>query len=104
MYKPPTSQSTESAMSETKLTVPTVHLNGTGKKGLLEQYEDAGHALREAIDKLRGTAPHGRDYYVSKDPDALRKATEEHRARLIKLSDVLIELQELAIAVNEQGR
>jgi hypothetical protein len=44
-------------MSDTKLTVPTVHLNGTGKAGLIKQYEEAGSALYEAISKLRATAP-----------------------------------------------
>jgi hypothetical protein len=89
-------------MSDTKLTVPTVHLNGTGKAGLIKQYEEAGSALYEAISKLRATAPHGRDYYVQKDPAALQKATAEHCARLEKLASVLEEVQELAIAVLEQ--
>ncbi len=86
----------------TKLTVPTVHLNGSSARSLIDGYGEAAKALYEAIGSLRTTAPHGRDYYVSQDPAALMKATLEHKARCEKLAGVLEELQELAIAVQEQ--
>lgn len=77
---------------------PTIHLNGTSKEALLEQWEEAYNALRIAIEKLAAAAPNGRDYYPQ-GPDAFAKATEEHRERLRKLTTVHAELQELAETV-----
>ncbi len=89
-------------MSESKLTFPIIHLNGTSANSLLEGYRDAAHCLYDCIALVQKTGPHGRDYYVSKDPQALEKATQDHRARLEKLASVLEDLQELAIHVQKQ--
>ncbi len=91
-------------MSDSKLTAPILHLNGTSAENLIEAYKEAAHCLHDCIALVQGTAPHGRDYYVSKDPGALEKATQEHRARLEKLNSVLEDLQELAIAVQKRTR
>jgi hypothetical protein len=45
------------------MTVPTVHLNGTGREGLRRKYRTAYLTLTPAIEALRQTTPHGRDYY-----------------------------------------
>jgi hypothetical protein len=37
----------------TKLTLPTVHTNGTSAEMLTEHYADAAHKLREAVDAMR---------------------------------------------------
>jgi hypothetical protein len=42
---------------------PIVHLNGTSKDSLLQQYLDAGHALETALEAMHGAYPNGRDYY-----------------------------------------
>lgn len=89
-------------MTELSLTVPTVHLNGTGARGLLDQYEAAVHAVEHALTVLSQSAPHGRDYYVQKDTAAYTKARGEHDARVIRLKTVSDELIALHRAVNEQ--
>jgi len=88
-------------MSETKkLMVPSVHINGTPYPELFNPVCNAGVAVREAIEALQETAPHGRDYYLQGN-EALQKATSEHLARLEKLQSVLQELQDLAEGISE---
>ena len=89
-------------MRTTNLTFPIVHLNGTSGSYLKVAYEEAGYALAEALEHLRQTAPHGRDYYVSKDPEALAKATAEYTARVEKLSEMIEDMAELSAAVRQQ--
>jgi len=82
---------------------PTIHINGTGKADLLNGYRQAMAAVRLAIDAVRSTAPHGRDYYVQRD-NPIQMAMREHAERLVKLQSVFDELQALAIHVSNQGR
>ena len=89
-------------MTDTELTTPIVHLNGSSAKRLREDYEEAGNALYAAAKKLQATSPHGRDYYISKDPNALFKAEAEHKTRMLRLNAVLEEIVELQIAVLDQ--
>ena len=86
-----------------ELTAPLVHLNGTGRTGLLDQYKTAVMAVRAASDALRKAAPHGRDYYLLGD-DALTKAVHEHRQRTGALENIETDLNALAKAVYRQGR
>jgi hypothetical protein len=79
--------------------IPTVHLNGTSRKELVQQYLTAREALRRALDALFLAHPHGRDYYVQ-GPDALKRAEAEHRARVQKLTEVHDELGDIAEAIN----
>lgn len=83
------------------LAVPTVHLNGTSKNGLLEQITEALTALHEAERKLIATAPHGRDYYVQPG-DAYAKAEAEHIERVLALRNVISELEHIGVKVLEQ--
>jgi ethanolamine utilization cobalamin adenosyltransferase len=84
-----------------KLAMPSVHLNGTGKRTLLLGYQTAISALNLAIDAVRDTAPHGRDYYVQRN-HPIQIAMAEHYARLEKLHQVARELEALAIHVSDQ--
>jgi hypothetical protein len=87
----------------TTLTVPIVHLNGSGKKNLTEGFCEAGRAVNEAIDELCKIRPHGRDYYIA-EAGTYEKACREHEARIATLKRVSDELTALALAVDEQGR
>lgn len=78
------------------LTKPTLHLNGTSKERLGQAYSDAYAALYDAAEKLRQTAPNGRDYYPD-GPDAMAKAEAEHRSRQQRIADVMDELESLAL-------
>lgn len=75
---------------------PTIHMNGTSKNALLESYLGAMEAIRDAIEAVQDTSPHGRDYYVQEDPDAFVGAVREHQARLKALQTVIGELEQLA--------
>jgi hypothetical protein len=61
--------------------LPIIHLNGSGKTNLTESYLEAYTAVTQALEAVQRTGPHGRDYYVSHDPDALSRALEQHRER-----------------------
>lgn len=87
-----------------RFAVPTVHLNGTSKAELVKQLRDAAKAIRAAKDALALAAPHGRDYYVQADPDALGNATRQYEARQAKLTDVHIELIDIATEIQKQGK
>jgi hypothetical protein len=89
---------TAAAVAATKLTVPTVHLNGTSAANLYEQVLTAGEAVREALDALHGGAPHGRDYYPQ-GAVAFYAARAEHVSRLARLESVLSELTDIANAI-----
>lgn len=74
---------------------PTLHLNGTSAKDLLEGFERAHEALREAMEMVAQTAPNGRDFYVQPQ-GAFQAAVAEHESRMERLRDVRLELEALA--------
>lgn len=55
---------------------PTVHMNGTSKRELVESYEKAAYAIAQAQDALSACSPNGRDYYPQGN-DAISKAMAE---------------------------
>lgn len=81
------------------MTFPTIHLNGTSQAQLAEDYQNALHAIQNALDKLSETSPNGRDYYIQPDPRAIYKATEEFALRQRKLQDVRSELEQILIHI-----
>lgn len=97
-----TKKNTVATRQGKELQVPTVHLNGTGKRGLTEPLLDAYRAVREACAALNQTAPHARDYYVQEDPQAYEKAREQYEARGRKLVEVMDELMVLAVEIQDQ--
>lgn len=66
---------------------PTIHLNGTARATLVEQWTVAVEALRAAEDALCDAAPNGRDYYPQGKP-AYLQAVAEYEARLARVSAV----------------
>jgi hypothetical protein len=79
----------------TKLTLPTVHLNGTSRESLLEGYIAALDALRLATEALQASAPNSRDYYVQAG-DTFCLAQNQHFVRLARLRETLDELNTIA--------
>jgi len=82
-------------MSELMIMAPRVHLNGTSREVLLEDYLDAKQAVRLAIGALKACAPNGRDYYVI-GPEAIDVAQKQHADRVHRLVLVLQELDFIA--------
>lgn len=59
---------------------PTIHLNGTSPKELLELYRNAYRAVNAADAALDAAGPNGRDYYPH-GPGVISQAIDEHYAR-----------------------
>ncbi len=73
---------------------PRIHLNGTSRERLEQQFEQAGRALSVALEALNEAAPNARDYYVI-DSTAFSRAVKEHQARLLAVQGVREEIQAL---------
>lgn len=84
------------------MTHPTIHLNGTHPKDLLEAAQKASEALREALDKLSVCCPNGRDYCLPKS-DSFKDAVEWHQSRMDRIQSVLNEIYELADEIRIRG-
>ena len=78
---------------------PTVHLNGTGRKRLVEDACNVMRAIADAIDVARAAAPHGRDYYTQAG-GAFEQARREYTARIERLEGVRREYEEFALAID----
>jgi hypothetical protein len=78
--------------------IPTIHLNGTSRDGLLEPLMDAIEALRVAEDAMNAAAPNGRDYYPQ-GADAFNHAVAEHLDRQRRIHAVRAELNTIAEAI-----
>jgi len=78
--------------------IPTIHMNGTGKRMLVEGYENAYHALREAQKALSKIEFNARDYYVQ-GPQAWTEARKEMDERFAALGKVEQEIEAILIAI-----
>lgn len=86
---------------------PTVHLNGTSKQQLLDDYCDMGHALNAAMEKMIENGPNGRDYPINRDGTcSFTQARKEHMDRIAKIHAIKEEIDAIAvhIADSEGGR
>jgi hypothetical protein len=74
---------------------PTIHLNGTSKQQLLDDYCDVSHALNAAMEKMIENGPNGRDYYPQGD-QAFQQAVKEHHDRIEQIHRVRLEIETIA--------
>jgi hypothetical protein len=65
----------------TDLTLPTVHINGTGRDRLLADYQSAYKFLCTASDAFADIEFNARDYYVQGDYAFNAARTERDKAR-----------------------
>jgi hypothetical protein len=92
-------------MSEIKVEVPVININGSSPKTMVDDILTALKALNAAADAVVQTAPHPRDWQTVKDGDALfRVARDQHHARLYRLGVTHAELEAVGIAIQEQQR
>ncbi len=85
----------------TKPPCPTIHLNGTSKRALLDQLSAAYSELSSASALLRVAMPHDRDYYPQ--GDGAGHAAREHRSSQIEaVQRVMRELEAEAISIQAQ--
>jgi hypothetical protein len=93
---------------EKKLTLPTVHLNGSSREDLMTRYSTALAAVSSALDACYAASPHGRDYYVQEHQlgfqNAFYAAYKEHTDRLRKLTEVRDELKQIYSHVRRDAK
>ena len=82
-------------------TIPTLHLNGTGKTTLRDEYAAAYDAINKAIDALAEATLNGRDYYPQPE-GAYYKAREERTAALDKLREAHQYVGEMLMGICDQ--
>lgn len=79
--------------------LPIINVNGTSRSELLEQHQLVCRHIRHAIVALQEACPHGRDYQTlpgDKATTALHTALDEHSNRLLRLRQVLVEVETIA--------
>lgn len=74
---------------------PTIHLNGTSKRDLLRQWEEASNALRASLTKMGDAMPHDRDYYPQ-GPHAGPEARRQHIEHMNAIRAAMLYLESLA--------
>lgn len=77
------------------ISIPTVHMNGTGKDELLEQHIAVLEACRALTRALNAANPNGRDYYPQ-GAGALSAALAQHAARLLQVQTIAREINEIS--------
>src|SRR5262245_33043698 len=82
--------------------IPTVHLNGTDPKSLLDDLRNAIAVLREAEGMLERCTPHDRDYYPQ-GAFAGAKARVDHLFRLARVRHNIDELERIREGVQAQA-
>lgn len=75
--------------------LPQININGTERSDLLEDYMAARRALQRAVEALSAASPHGRDYQTC-PAGAFYVAQQEHADRLVKVRQVMAEIETLA--------
>ncbi len=83
------------------LVIPTLNLNGTAKKSLIDDYLACLDALRAAQAALERTSPHPRDYQTV-TTGTWQRAAQQHRARYRALQEVMDEINTIAERVFDQ--
>ena len=82
--------------------IPSIHLNGTSQKELLEQVRNAVVSISASYEILCLATPHGRDYYPQ-GQEAYTKANFDHIERIGKIKAVHDELVKLYFAIEDGG-
>jgi hypothetical protein len=84
-------------------TFPTIHINGTSKKDLLDGYRKAIDAVQDAVVALGSVEFNARDYYVQ-GSHAWVQASDERVEQFQKLYAVKDHLMEIALHISKEGR
>lgn len=84
-----------------EMTVPTVHMNGSGYDNLRRQYREGLEKVREARRAI--PVPHGRDYYVQED-GAYERARAQFEGQMRKLEEIEEELSGILLGIMDQRK
>jgi hypothetical protein len=80
--------------------LPTIHMNGTSKRQLVEQLTDVSVRLDVAYEAMKKAAPNGRDYYPQ-GPEAMDRALVEFAKRLKAIDAVKEDIDAFINAIDE---
>lgn len=86
---------------QSKLAIPTIHLNGTSKAALIEQLCEASNKLKAGLQALSDAAPNGRDYYVQ-PAGSFELARAQAQIRYSMVLEVIRQIEAITLAVDEQ--
>lgn len=87
--------------NNTNVMLPLVHLNGTSRDALVEMYDKADRALRDALYALDDASPNARDYYPYGDK-SFKDAADQHIDRIRRVKSVIDEISFIADAIREE--
>lgn len=83
---------------------PIVNNNGTSKDALMTELKAAMRAVSAASRAMGPCMPNGRDYQTYPDSwDKATQARQRHVEETRKLAEVFVYLEQMALAVYEQG-
>lgn len=82
-------------------TIPTLHLNGTGKTTLRDEYAAAYDALTKARDAFAATTCNGRDFYPQ-GSHAYYQARDERNAAFTALEQTIAYVSEVLVGICDQ--
>ena len=89
-----------------QITPPVVNLNGTSKEALVNQHLTVINYLRVAAKAMHEAFPHGRDFQTISPIDgqrtAFKMATDQARARSVKIEELIIDFETLVLAIDRQ--
>lgn len=75
-------------MTTSKITLPKINLNGTSAQTLFDEYIDAQHEIRKAMQILQKCTCHPRDFQLN-SPKDYDLAKYDRAINLAKLDEVL---------------
>ena len=75
-------------MTNTKITLPKINLNGTSPQTLYDEYRWAAIFVRKTMQSITAATCHGRDFQCN-HPDDFNQAQFERAEILAKLDDAL---------------
>jgi len=81
-----------------KLLTPTIHLNGTTGRHLLDQQLQVMRALQDVLTAMRNACPNSRDFYPQSEGVALQ-AREAYNERFRLISGLHAEYEALALEI-----
>ena len=85
------------------VTAPCIHLNGSGKENLLDQWKAFYRACDAALEAA--PAPHMRDFYpLPNGTEVFQAAMDEHRERVVILNKLIDDAKAVARTIQHYGR
>ena len=73
-------------MTTSKITLPKINLNGTSAQTLFDEYIDAQHEIRKAMQILQKCTCHGRDFQCN--------PVEDYNQALFERAKILADLED----------